>query len=130
MFKMEFKWKNHHQQHKYILNGHLPENKSYPEFNSGYGEVMIPFYQIPLTPKKLVKGRSVEKNLFLSPKCIFLANLFFETSSKRQGFCVEPVAQGVSGRTPRPIFGPKFFFYTPFRNFRYILRPKMTEKAQ
>ena len=40
---------------------------------------------------------------------------FHDGTPKRQGFCVEPVAQWASGRPPRPIFGPKIFIF-----LRYI----------
>ena len=36
---------------------------------------------------------------------------FHDGTPKRQGFCVEPVAQWASGRPPRPIFGPKIFIF-------------------
>ena len=39
---------------------------------------------------------------------------------KRQGFCVEPVAQWASGRPPRPIFGLKIFIFLRYTHITPI----------
>ena len=102
-------------------NGHLPENRSYTELTQDMGSVRA---------KKWGFHRcSVKKCRISGQKCSFLAqNPFFcqkvhffcyhhDQTTKRQHFCVNPVARRASGRPPGPNFGPKICI---FLRYAYI----------
>ena len=92
-----------------------------------------PIESSPSGAKKWVIWRSIEKETdFWAKNAVFLAqNQFFgnviqifchhhDGTPKRQGFCVEPIARGASGRPPEPIFGLKISIFLRYTHITPI----------
>ena len=97
---------------------------------SGYGGLMIPLSRVRTTRKNGgFIGVSVKNAEFWAENAVFWPKIHFfaksvqlfcyhhDRTTKRQHFCVDPVARRALGRPPGPNFGPKICI---FLRYAYI----------
>ena len=116
-------------------NGHLPENRRYPELPQDMGDLWSHWVRSVWPKKWGLYGCSVKKCRFLGQKCSFSAQSQFfsdivhnychhyDWTHKRQHFCVDPVARQASGRPSGPIlpdFGRLWQFLTNAKKWHFL----------